>query len=171
MSEVALCYTCQKPVTNGQKEFRFDEKDFCKQKCRGKYKDTWHAERDKKLLAASAPAVKIANTTTVEPTTRKVKKDDTKKTKRKPKKSESNSEPEGPHQDPRDLADDYDHDQCPVCKGKRVKQCKCFRSDSVCENNHKWYYLKTRTGRRIVVGTTAHADENPDEDPDYEVEK
>lgn len=43
---------------------------------------------------------------------------------------------------------------CPTCKGKVVESCRCARSDSVCENGHRWHIC---TEHRVsVVGESDH---------------
>lgn len=32
-----------------------------------------------------------------------------------------------------------DHNRCPICEAKVKTRCRCMRSDSICENGHKWH--------------------------------
>lgn len=43
---------------------------------------------------------------------------------------------------------------CPVCEGKVTETCRCFRSDSICENGHKWHFCLQH--KNAVIGETSH---------------
>jgi hypothetical protein len=43
---------------------------------------------------------------------------------------------------------------CPVCESKVASTCRCSRSDSVCENGHKWYFCPTH--KRAVIAEVRH---------------
>jgi hypothetical protein len=44
---------------------------------------------------------------------------------------------------------------CPICGEEAVSRCKCFRSDSVCKNGHKWH--KCSIHKNVVIGFSDHS--------------
>lgn len=43
---------------------------------------------------------------------------------------------------------------CPVCEAKVIQTCRCFRSDSICENGHKWHFCTQHKNQ--IIGESDH---------------
>ncbi len=46
---------------------------------------------------------------------------------------------------------------CPECNGRIKYRCKCFRSDSGCENGHHWHYCTAHLVVKLVMGPYDHS--------------